>query len=47
MAAALDGIRSHALSGDQDRRHALCRGRNASAVTSAYWAKPQEPGSQR
>ena len=30
---------------NRNRRDASCRGRNASAVTSAYRTKPQEPGS--
>jgi hypothetical protein len=39
MVAALDGIRGYGLRADRNRRDALRRGRNARAVSRAYWAK--------
>ena len=38
MVAALDGAHGQVFRADRNRRDALCRGRNADAVTSAYWA---------
>jgi len=38
MVAALFGAHGQAFRTDRNRRDGLCRGRNADAVTSAYWA---------
>jgi hypothetical protein len=45
LVAACGGVRRYALRADGTAGTPLRSGRNINPVTSAYWTKPQEPGS--